>query len=194
MKLLGVTLAIACLAATGCSEDKNRSGIRGIAQNPAKQVGEIKIQQRNGMTPAPLTGKAGEYKLVYFGYTSCPDVCPTSIADLRKAVAQTPPLQRKSLTPVFISVDPDRDTTTKMKDYMKLFFKKFQVVRPEQQSLEAAERAFGADSKIEKQGKKYTVSHSAYIYLVDPKGRIVVEWPFQTPPQDIAHDLKQVVK
>lgn len=188
------------LILTGCSGDKQNpsqtSGFRGIVIKPAKQVGELRLRQAGTSNKVSLKARPKSFRLLYFGYLSCPDVCPTSMADLKQAIEKQPQAERGRLMPGFITVDPKRDTDKKLQEYMKLFFPQSENFRPEGRELKKAEQTFGADSRIGKKGRRgeYEVSHSAYIYLVDDKGRVVVEWPFGTSPGDISQDLGKALK
>jgi len=136
--------------------------------------------------------------LVYFGYTFCPDVCPTTLADVRLALADLSPDQRASVEVGMVTVDPKRDTGKVLNGYLGHFFAKdvfasFVSRSPEQ--LARAEKAFGASHELGKPGKdgSYDVDHTAQLFAVDSNGVVRVEWPFGTSPEDIAADLRTLL-
>lgn len=199
-KYAGALIAGLFLIGAGCSGEKPNpgegSGFRGIVTRPAKQVSAVSLREAGSGKKVSLKASPGKFRLAYFGYLSCPDVCPTSMADLKQAMEKQPKADQGKLTPSFITVDAGRDTEQKLQEYMKLFFPASQNFRPQRQELKQAEREFGADSRIGKKNRQgeYEVSHSAYIYLVDDQGRVVVEWPFGTSSEDISQDISKALK
>jgi protein SCO1 len=132
----------------------------------------------------------GRLLLVYFGFLNCPDVCPTTLMDLKVAMERLEPAQREQLDVVFVTVDPARDTAEAMSGYLRHFYPTYHATRAEGDELEAvlapflasAEVRTGADGAVE-------VSHTALLYAVDDRGRVVVEWPFGTTATSMAADL-----
>jgi len=112
--------------------------------------------------------------LVYFGFLNCPDVCPTTLADLRSALTRLGPTERERIDLAFITVDPDRDG-------------------PEE--LAAALDAFLASATVEvAPDGRVDVAHSAVLYAVDSTGRVVIEWPFGTSATALAEDLAVLLR
>lgn len=117
----------------------------------------------------------GKWLLIFFGYTFCPDLCPTALtnvsAALEKIGAATSQIQ-----PLFITVDPKRDTREVMADYLKSFDSRILGLTGTQTQIDSVikeYRLYVASQKSETGGDDYLVSHSAYIYLMDPQGQFV---------------------
>lgn len=195
-------LSVALLALAGCS-GKNTS---------EKLNGETKFKLPNAPTAAlpaygerlhgrmrPLRPIQGELMLVYFGYLSCPDVCPTTMSSLGVAVRSLTPAQRRQLEIGMVTGDPKRDSGADIVGYLGHFFRDLPVYgfrTADQAQLERVERAFGAASEIDphKPGENYSVTHTAWLYAVDRSGEILVMWPFGSLSEEISADLKVLLK
>lgn len=141
----------------------------------------------------PFSTKAdpGGLLVVYFGYTSCPDVCPTSMSDLKSAKRDLGALGDK-VAIAMVTVDPARDTPEVLNSYLAHFFNSYHALRTEDMAtLKSAETAFGASSAITaKPDGTYDVSHSAAAYGVDSRGNLIIEWPFGTKGEQMATDIR----
>lgn len=180
--MLSAAALLAATALAGCGGEQDW---RGVQRTPAPNVSDTSLK-------APK----GEVLAVYFGYTSCPDICPTTSADLRLAIDQLPRRARGRVTPVFITTDPARDSQAKMDRYLANFFQKYRALRIENPTkLRQVEKAFGARHKKGKTDKtgNYPVDHTTFLYLVSDQGRIVSELPFGAPYKDVASDLKKAL-
>ena len=187
---------------TGCGSGSDTSALNGMTRNPPTDVGSVSLPDSNPASQHQGTSLKPDKEglmLVYFGYTSCPDVCPTTLADLRLALAELSPDEREKVKIGMVTVDPDRDTGKLLNGYLEHFFPKesfssFVAATPSQ--LASAEKAFGASHELgkPKSDGSYDVDHTAQIYAVDPNGVIRVEWPFGTDADDIADDLKSILK
>jgi protein SCO1 len=193
---LGVLVAVAMLA-VACAREAPLHGVvrddpLDVSHMTAPDVSDPARRGQGDVQDGRLRMVAGEDRLliVYFGFLNCPDVCPTTLVDLRAAAEQLDPAQRERLDVVFVTVDPARDTAEAMDAYLRHFFPTFHAVRAEGDELEAllapflasAEVRTGADGAVE-------VSHTALLYAVDDRGRVVVEWPFGTTAASMAADL-----
>ena len=128
--------------------------------------------------------------LVYFGFLNCPDVCPTTLADLRSARELLSADESARLDLAFVTVDPDRDGPAELAAYLRHFAPQHHAVRAEQAELEPALDAFLASASVEvAEDGTVDVAHSALLYAVDADGLVVVEWPFGTSATMLAEDL-----
>lgn len=143
-------------------------------------------------TPFRFRAPSGGLLFVAFGYTNCPDVCPTTLYDVKKALASMTPAQAERVDVAFATVDPERDTASTMVDYLGSFVTGGHPLRTEDlAALRAAQKAFGVTSQVVKQPDgTVEVSHTARSFVVDDHGRIVVEWAFGTSYESMAHDLR----
>lgn len=172
--------------------------LRGIVRDQPLEVGSVAV------TDVTSEGAYGEHDgsfefvaepgrllVVYFGYTNCPDLCPTTLALVRAARRELgDDGQRIDLA--MVTVDPDRDTAEIMNGYLASFVDTFHALVPAtQEELRAAEAAFLASSTIvTNESGKIEVGHSATAYVVDSTGRVRVEWPFGIDKNAMINDLK----
>jgi protein SCO1/2 len=135
----------------------------------------------------------GKWMMVYFGYTHCPDACPTALQDMANALDALGP-QKKDVAAVFITVDPARDTPAVMKDYVAAFDAGIVPLTGSEAAVGAAARAYRVYyAKHATKDGGYDMDHSSIIYLMDPQGRFVANFTHETPPDQIAAKLKTLV-
>ncbi len=133
----------------------------------------------------------GRWMLVYFGYTFCPDICPT---DLQKMVAALTAMGAASdpITPIFITVDPGRDTTAPLARYVGLFSPRLVGLTGSQAQVDAvvsAYRVYVQKLAPTSPGAPYLVNHSAFMYLMNPAGKLAGIFPPDIKTADLAHQL-----
>jgi protein SCO1/2 len=130
--------------------------------------------------------------LIYFGYTYCPDVCPTELGVMTQALDQLGP-KAEQVRPVFITIDPDRDTVAHMKDYVALFHPRMVGLTGTPEQVRDAARAYRVyyAKAPQKDGKpdEYLMDHSSFIYLMGPDGKFVGVYPGGTGADKIVQDL-----
>lgn len=138
----------------------------------------------------------GKWTLIYFGYTFCPDVCPTSLTVVAGALDKLEPAQADKVVPVLVTVDPARDTPAVMKDYASAFHPRLVGLTGSQEQITAAMKAFKVYAARAKGGdnESYTVDHSSILYLMGPDGRFVAHFPHGTTADDLAAALKKHLK
>jgi protein SCO1/2 len=138
------------------------------------------LNDQNGQTFTVDSFK-GKWSLVFFGFTHCPDICPTTLATLKQTWRQLPADLQQQVKITLVSVDPARDTVDKMKQYVGFFGKDIIGVTGDFIQLTELTTSLSVPfKKIMLEGGNYTVDHSAYIYLVGPKGnfRAFIKPPF----------------
>ena len=152
--------------------------------------GSFALTDQNGVhrTDADFRGKL---MLVYFGFTYCPDICPTDLQQMALAVDQLGPAGG-TVQPVFITVDPARDTVEHLKDYMALFHPRFVGLTGDAAAIRQAARAYRVYyEKVEREDKSdYTLDHSAFIYLIDRDGRYLGFFPPGTSAERLAETMR----
>ncbi len=117
----------------------------------------------------------GKWLLIFFGYTSCPDACPTALNNISAALEKLGSDAAK-LQPLFVTVDPHRDTRELMREYLQSFDTRIVGLTGTRDQIDRVlkeYRVYVAQQKTEADDNEYLVSHSAYIYLVDPNGKFV---------------------
>ncbi len=203
-----ITLAVT-LAACGGSNDANneasaKNELIGLVRSPKLDVSEVSLPEvTNGLDEQPFRMRAANDRLlvVYFGYTRCPDICPTSLAALRRAYTEIRE-DADRMDTAMVTVDPARDTGEVLTEYLQNFFESnYHALRVEDETLlEAAEKPFLASSSVtlsatahddpHASGNEPIVTHTGTTYAVDENGIVVVEWPFGTEADTIANDLE----
>jgi protein SCO1/2 len=155
--------------------------------------GPFALQDGAGRT---VTDRAfrGRWMLVYFGYTHCPDACPTTLNDLATALATLPPASRARLAVVFITVDPDRDTPRLTAEYARAFDPGFVGLSGSSAAVAAAERAYHVyAARVPLKGGDYAMAHSSVIYVMDPRGRFAGVLPDNLPPHELAARIVRLI-
>ncbi len=154
----------------------------------------IELTQADGQI-FRLNEQTGKIVLVFFGYTSCPDVCPTTMAELKLVMDELGDAA-DSVQVVFISVDPDRDTPEKMQKYVEHFNSNFIGLTGSMEELQKIWDGYGVYRAVTQTGSAfgYIVDHTARVTLVDTNGNLRLSYGFQTPVEDIVHDLKLLLK
>jgi protein SCO1/2 len=181
---LGVLLLVGVLLAGGLAWDRWHAG------TATAQIGgpfEL-VDSRDGKTITDQSFK-GKWLLVYFGYTHCPDACPTALNDLSLALDKLGD-KRSAMAPLFITIDPDRDTADVMKDYVASFAPDIVGLTGSADQIGKAEkeyRVYAAKHPTKDGG--YDMDHSSIIYVMDPSGRFVTNFTHETDPDQMAAKL-----
>ena len=138
---------------------------------------------------------AGKWTLIYFGYTHCPDACPTALQDMANARDMLDPAQRQKVDLVFITIDPERDTPAVMKDYVSNFAAPITALTGSADQIAKAAREYRVYyAKHPTDGDfGYEMDHSSVIYVMNPGGDFVANFTHETPPAQIATKLKTLV-
>jgi protein SCO1 len=139
------------------------------------------------VTSADLSGRP---YLVFFGYTHCPDLCPTTLSDISAVFKELGP--DKKIAAVFVTVDPERDTAEVMKTYLENFDARIVGLTGDPLKTEAIARAFRVYAKKvpgETPGD-YSVDHTGAVYLMDKRGKFARVFDLQRPPEQAARDLE----
>lgn len=168
--------------------------LRGSVIDPPLPAAEISLTDQNG-NPFRLSDYRGKVVLLFFGYTYCPDVCPATMAELRAARALLKPEQADRVQVVFITVDPGRDTPASIQEYVSRFDPTFLGLSGTEDQLSAVWQAYGVFREIEQtDAGGYLVAHTSRVYVVDVNGNLSLSFAFGTPPNDVANDLRILLK
>ena len=131
----------------------------------------------------------GKYMLVFFGYTFCPDVCPTTLAVMSAALDKMGSAADR-IVPIFISVDPARDKPEILKAYLSAFDTRFVGLTGSEEEIAAAVKAYRVYVQAHKeQGENYTVDHTGVVYLMDKAGAFLANYSLDMAPDKLAADL-----
>ena len=130
----------------------------------------------------------GEPFLVYFGYTNCPDVCPTTLAQMSDALAKLP---GKPIRALFITIDPERDTAASLKDYLASFDPRIIGLSGDAEAIAKVEKAYRVYArKGPPENGGYGMDHSSIVYLMDAKGQFVEALNLERKPEETAKELE----
>ena len=154
--------------------------------------GPFRLVDQNGktVTDADLKGK---WSLVYFGYTHCPDACPTALNDISIALDELGP-KRAAVRPVFITVDPERDTQEVLKSYITAFDAPILALTGTPEEIAQAAKGYRVYyAKHPEADGDYSMDHSSVIYVIDPQGRFTASFTHQSAPEEIAERLKKLL-
>lgn len=185
--LLG--LAIGALIAGGfiagqILSDKNGNGISITARDFG---GPFTLVNQDGET---VTDKnyEGQWRMLYFGFTFCPAICPTELQKMATALEELGEAGEQ-ITPIFISVDPERDTPAVMKQYVALFHPRLVGLTGTVEQVEAVKKSYKifATKVKDETMSDYTVDHSSFIYLLSPDNDLVRIFRTQDPVEEIVH-------
>src|SRR5436190_17316840 len=183
-------LALALAVLTGLAV---RRGVLGADRQSAAVGGPFRLIDQNGNNVDQTTLK-GKWSAVFFGYTHCPDVCPTTLFEL----AQVEPMLGADVArfqTVFISVDPTRDPPAQMKAYVSnpAFPKHVLGLTGTPAQVDAAAKAYHAYYRRSGEGADYEVTHAAYTYLMNPKGRFACVLPYELTPEQTATRIRKAM-
>jgi protein SCO1/2 len=160
--------------------------------DPPRQAPEFSLQGSDGRT-LTLSRFRDKVVVLGFGYTSCPDVCPTTLSTLaqmrRKLGAEAADVQI-----VYVTVDPERDTVERMREYLGNFNSAFIGATGGAEQLAAVRKDYGVQAEKKTFASGYAVAHSSYTYLIDRKGRLRALMPYGRSPDDYVHDLTILLK
>ena len=190
LRVLAAT-PVACLLAA-CSPDAQK--FKSIDITGADYAKGFALADHNG-AQRTLADFKGKVVVVFFGFTQCPDVCPTALADLAEVKRLLGP-QGDKLQGIFVSVDPERDTPEVLKAYMANFDPAFLALRPSMEQLPEVAKGFKVFyKKVEgPTPTSYTIEHSAGSYVFDPQGRVRLYTRQAVGAQGLADDITLLLK
>lgn len=143
-----------------------------------------------------LSEQRGKVVLLFFGFTNCPDICPTALSNLAAAYRALG-TDAEHVRVVFVTVDPDRDTADRIKLYMNAFSPEFVGLRGSTAELEPIMKAYSVTAEkrdLPGSALSYTVDHSAFVSVIDPQGRLREVLPHDAKVQDIVNDTRYLLQ
>ena len=197
LALTGALIGASCSGSTTDPEDRV-----GYNRTPTPDVSRTEFIDYSAVPDgdvfAPIAPD-GELLLMYFGYLSCPDVCPTTLAELSNALDAMPEDEADRISVAMVSVDPDRDAGTAISTYLDVFVdRNHGLLAPDAASLADSAEAFGVLYEVENHepgDTSYEVGHSATVYVVDDRGLIIWELGFSADrdPKLTADTLESIL-
>lgn len=166
----------------------------GTLLEPPRELSDFVLPSQDG-TPIQLSDLRGSYVMLFFGYTHCPDICPTTLSDF-VLVKRAMGAASSQVRFVFISVDGERDTPPVLRRFLKAFDPTFIGLQGDNATLGRISKEYGLYFKKEQvaaTSEPYLVTHSASAYLLDRQGRMRMVYGFGTPPKVIAADIGDMI-
>ena len=183
--VLGVALP------AGCGAEHEFAG---AVIDPPQPVPDFTLTT-GGDTPVSLSDFRGEYVYIYFGYTYCPDFCPTTMSALTRARRELGDAADR-MRVVMITVDPERDTPDVIANYVSFFDPSYVGLTGTTAEIDAAGEPFGVFYQKHEGSTEtgYLVDHSTRTYLIDPEGNYRVAYPYETTPEQFVTDLRWLIE
>ncbi len=166
----------------------------GTVINPPLPVTDFSLQTGDDVV-FRLSEQKGKIVLLFFGYTSCPDVCPVTLATFKQVYDNLGENSQK-VRFVMITADPDRDTPDKVAEYVTRFNSEFIGLSGDMKELDSIWKELGVFVEKQDSGSAagYLVSHTSSVYVLDPNGSLLMTFPYGTSEIDMANDLSQLLK
>ena len=203
---LGIAIALVMSACTsGTSSSSTTSALnapRGYKPTPVRKTDTVSLPDyATDSDGVDFSFKAapGNLLVVFFGFLTCPDICPVTMADIAAGLEELGPTVVQHVEIAFVTVDIERDTGPRMVEYLTHFFPNSTIHAlraPDSAQLSAVTSQFGAQWQVdphEPGAATYGVAHSGVTYVVDDRGQLVWEWPFGTTGPEVAATLKQLM-
>lgn len=191
--LLLACLVLLLVVGIGVFELTRPPVLHGTVIEPPKPMPDFTLQSANG--PVSLSDFRGKVVVLYFGYTSCPDVCPTTLANLRQALNN---LGQKAseVQVILVAVDWQKDTPERVASYLSAFHPDFVGLSGTEAQINAVTKDFGIFYQINPPDENgyYTVDHTATTLVLDREGGLILTWPYGLTPDELLEDLKVLVK
>jgi len=165
---------------------------RPLPMAAAPAGGDFTLQSAGG--PVALQDFRGKLVLVYFGYTYCPDICPTALAATAEGLKLLTPEELARVAVIFISVDPERDTPARLREYAEFFHPAIVGVTGTADELAGIARRYGvfyARQPVETAGGGYVVDHTSDTYVVGTDGKLVGKIAHAAPPEQVAAEIRK---
>jgi protein SCO1/2 len=161
-----------------------------VATAPSAVGGPFTLTDQNGRTVTEKDFK-GHPTLVFFGFTNCPEICPTTLFEVSEVLNRLGPDAAK-VNALFVTIDPERDTPEKMKDYLGSFNPRMLALSGDEAAVAAVAKAYRVYyKKVPLDAGGYTMDHTAIVYLMDKEGRFVAPFSLKRKPEDSAADLRR---
>lgn len=186
-------LAVLMVVLSACQPTAQNSQFIATDITGADFAQTLRLTDHTG-EPRSLTDFKGKVVALFFGYTHCPDVCPTTMADFKQTMKLLG-AQAEELQVLFVTLDPERDTQEVLAQYVPAFDTRFIGLRGSTKEINETANNFKIfAAKVESKGKSgYTIDHSAGIYVFDKTGKIRLYIDYGTKPADIAADIKKLL-
>jgi protein SCO1/2 len=184
---------VAALTLAACQPAPQTSPFQATDITGAAFARDFRLTDHNGQVRT-LADFKGKIVAIFFGYTHCPDVCPTTLSDFAAALQQMGP-QAERVQVIFVTVDPQRDTPDLLKQFVPAFNPDFLGMFTDAEGLKLLAKEYKVvyQKTSVKGADDYLIDHSAGTYVYDPQGRLRLLMPYGSGPDAIAQDLKMLL-
>jgi protein SCO1/2 len=190
--LLLVTVAIVAMVGVGAGLFARPYTFHGSLIDPPVSAVNFTLTDQTGQ-PFRLSEQAGNVVLLFFGYTSCPDVCPATLTQFKRIRTEMGK-EADRVRFVLVTVDPQRDTAERLRQYLAGFDPSFVGLTGAWLDLDQIYRSYGVYQAIPAPGPAYIVDHTDRVYAIDPKGNLRLTYTSDTTADDLAQDVRQLLK
>jgi protein SCO1/2 len=174
-----------------CALAADRPTLKAGVFEPPRAAPELSLEASSGGKLA-LANYRGKVVLLGFGFTSCPEVCPTTLATLAQARRRLG-AQGEQLQVLYVTVDPERDNADRMRAYLHGFDTSFVGGTGTPEQLAGVRKNYGVMAERKPFGNSYTVAHSSSVYVIDQKGLLRGMMPYGRLPDDYVHDVRALL-
>lgn len=194
LRVLGFTILFSMLS----QPDAGEAPLQGVRLSPdsgAPTGGDFVLQSSDG--EISTESFRGKVLLLYFGYTQCPDVCPTSLSLVAQSLNELNSDELEKISGIFVSVDPRRDTLDVLANYVSYFHPNLIGVTGSADMIAGAARLYGVQYSFTETADSamgYVVNHSANVYLIDQKGELRYAFPHETPPEAMLGAMRKLLQ
>ena len=184
-------LLAACVSITGIATAAPQEFTHSMASMAGTATGgDFSLDSATG--PVDLKQFRGKVAVLYFGYTSCPDACPTTLSALGAAMRGLKPNEAAKVQPIFITLDPARDSAEQMQEYSRFFYPTMLGLRGSDEKVAVVARQYGvlyAKQKVDSSAN-YVVDHSSLLYVIGVDGKLARSVPYGASPTEIKAALR----
>lgn len=204
MRVGWAAMLLVAMVATACGDPKARAleGLHGVTFTPPRPKPDFTLPDTEGRPFQFAADTKGLVTLLYFGYTNCPDVCPTQLVNISRALKGMKPSDQEKVRVVFVTTDPARDTPERLRGWLDNFDKRFVGLSGSLDTVNAIESRLGIPvSQVEKMAMpmgphpmNYGVGHAAQVLAFTPDDSLRAEYPSGFGMDDWANDLPRLMK
>lgn len=192
---LAALLFLCTIALTATAGAAQGTALRSGVFKPPRPAPDFSLRGSDG-TELKLSRYRGKVVVLGFGFSSCPEVCPTTLARLAEAQAKLGTVNKKFQV-VYVTVDPQRDSPERLREYLTAFDPSFIGGTGTPEQLAKVRAMYGVSASKQSSGgnpSEYSVHHSSSIYLIDPEGNLRAMMPYGGTPDDLVHDIRVLLE
>lgn len=187
----GIAAGLVCMLLSMTAHANDADGLKAGVFNPPRQAPDFSVRGSDG-TDLSLSRYRGKVVLLGFGYTSCLNVCPVTLAVLAQAHQKLGPLGSQ-VQVIYLTVDPERDNAARLKQYLAAFDPSFVGGTGTAAQMAAVRASYGVTAEKHGSGGDYAVAHSSFVYLITRDGKLRALMPFGHKADDYAHDITMLL-